>query len=100
MQVKRQPLVNLANVIRKKHNKKPLLVAADVYRPAAIQQLETLGKQLTIPVFALGTDISPVEIVRQALEEAEKEHHDVVIIDTAGSLHVDEILMQELEGYP
>ena len=76
-----------------------MLVAADVYRPAAIQQLETLGKQLTIPVFSLGTDISPVEIVRQALEEAEKEHHDVVIVDTAGRLHVDEKLMQELEGY-
>ena len=87
----------LASVLRKRHNKKPLLVAADVYRPAAIQQLETLGKQLTMPVFALGTDISPVEIVRQALAEAEKEHHDVVIIDTAGRLHVDEVLMQELK---
>ncbi|HJF31522.1 MAG TPA: signal recognition particle protein [Sporosarcina psychrophila] len=87
----------LASVLRKRHNKKPLLVAADVYRPAAIQQLETLGKQLTMPVFALGTDISPVEIVRQALAEAEKEHHDVVIIDTAGRLHVDEELMQELK---
>ncbi|MEK5039576.1 signal recognition particle protein [Sporosarcina sp. FSL K6-3457] len=87
----------LATVLRKRHNKNPLLVAADVYRPAAIQQLETLGKQLTMPVFALGTDISPVEIVRQALAEAEKEHHDVVIIDTAGRLHVDEVLMQELQ---
>lgn len=86
----------LAAVLRKRHNKKPLLVAADIYRPAAIQQLETIGKQLTIPVFALGTDVSPVEIVRQALVEAEKEHHDVVIIDTAGRLHVDEKLMQEL----
>ena len=64
--------------------------------PAAIEQLETLGKQLTIPVFSRGTDISPVEIVRQALEEAEKEHHDIVIVDTAGRLHVDEKLMQEL----
>jgi signal recognition particle subunit SRP54 len=87
----------LASVLRKRHNKKPLLVAADVYRPAAIQQLQTLGKQLTMPVFALGTDISPVEIVRQALAEAEKEHHDVIIIDTAGRLHVDEELMQELK---
>lgn len=87
----------LATVLRKRHNKKPLLVAADVYRPAAIQQLETLGKQLTMPVFSLGTDISPVEIARQALAEAEKEHHDVVIIDTAGRLHVDENLMQELK---
>ncbi|MGN7386842.1 signal recognition particle protein [Sporosarcina sp. SAFN-015] len=87
----------LATVLRKRHNKKPLLVAADVYRPAAIQQLETLGKQLTLPVFSLGTEVSPVEIARQALAEAEKEHHDVVIIDTAGRLHVDENLMQELK---
>ena len=84
MQVKRQLPENWRRLLRKTHNKKPLLVAADVYRPAAIQQLETLGKQLTVPVFSLGTDISPVEIVRQALVEAEKEHHDVVIVDTAG----------------
>lgn len=87
----------LATLLRKSHNKKPLLVAADVYRPAAIEQLETLGKQLTIPVFQRGTDISPVEIVRQALEEAAEQHHDVVMIDTAGRLHVDETLMQELK---
>ncbi|ARD49270.1 signal recognition particle protein [Sporosarcina sp. P37] len=87
----------LATVLRKKHNKKPLLVAADIYRPAAIQQLETLGKQITIPVFSMGTDQSPVEIARKAMEEAEREHHDVVIIDTAGRLHVDEALMQELK---
>ena len=97
MQGKRRRPGNWRHVLRKRHNKKPLLVAADVYRPAAIQQLETLGKQLTVPVFALGTDVSPVEIVRQALAEAEKEHHDVVIIDTAGRLHVDEELMQELK---
>lgn len=87
----------LANLLRKNHNKKPLLVAADVYRPAAIQQLETLGKQLTMPVFSLGTDVSPVEIVKQALEKAAEDHHDVVMIDTAGRLHVDEELMQELK---
>ncbi|GLC87427.1 signal recognition particle protein [Lysinibacillus piscis] len=87
----------LANVLRKKHNRKPLLVAADVYRPAAVQQLETLGKQLSLPVFSLGTDISPVEIARQALEKAKEEHYDVVIIDTAGRLHIDETLMQELK---
>ncbi|KXH79956.1 signal recognition particle protein [Sporosarcina sp. HYO08] len=87
----------LATVLRKRHNKNPLLVAADVYRPAAIQQLETLGKQLTMPVFELGTEVSPVEIVRQALEKAEADHNDVVIIDTAGRLHVDEQLMQELK---
>ncbi|MCG3090128.1 signal recognition particle protein [Sporosarcina cyprini] len=87
----------LATVLRKRHNKKPLLVAADIYRPAAIQQLETLGKQLTIPVFSMGTEVSPVEITRQALKDAEENHHDVVIIDTAGRLHVDEALMQELK---
>ena len=87
----------LATVLRKKHNKTPLLVAADIYRPAAIQQLETLGKQITVPVFSMGTDQSPVEIARQAMEEAERQHNDVVIIDTAGRLHVDEALMQELK---
>jgi len=87
----------LANVLRKKHNRKPLLVAADIYRPAAIQQLETLGKQLSLPVFSMGTDVSPVEIVRQALEHSKQEHYDVVIVDTAGRLHVDEVLMQELK---
>lgn len=87
----------LANLLRKNHNRKPLLVAADVYRPAAIQQLETLGKQLTMPVFSMGTDVSPVEIARQAIVKAQEEHHDVVLIDTAGRLHVDEELMQELK---
>lgn len=87
----------LANVLRKKYNKKPLLVAADVYRPAAVKQLETLGKQLGIPVFEKGTDVSPVEIARDAIEHAKEEHLDVVIIDTAGRLHIDEDLMQELK---
>ncbi|WP_203332608.1 signal recognition particle protein [Planococcus beigongshangi] len=87
----------LAGLLRKKHNRKPLLVAADVYRPAAVQQLETIGKQLTIPVFSKGTDISPVEIARQAIEHAKAEHLDTVIIDTAGRLHIDENLMQELK---
>ncbi|MGE6368417.1 signal recognition particle protein [Planococcus kocurii] len=87
----------LANLLRRKHNRKPLLVAADVYRPAAIQQLETIGKQLSLPVFSKGTDMSPVEIARQAIEHAKAEHLDTVIIDTAGRLHVDEALMQELK---
>lgn len=87
----------LASLLRKKHNRKPLLVAADVYRPAAIQQLETIGKQLTLPVFSKGTELSPVEIARQAIEHAKAEHLDTVIIDTAGRLHVDEKLMQELK---
>lgn len=86
----------LANYLRKKYNRKPLLVAADVYRPAAIDQLETLGKQLNMPVFSLGDKVSPVEIAKQALEKAKAEYHDYVLIDTAGRLHVDEELMQEL----
>ncbi|MEK3808959.1 signal recognition particle protein [Metabacillus sp. SLBN-84] len=87
----------LANLLRKKHNRKPLLVAADIYRPAAIKQLETLGKQLNMPVFSLGDQVSPVEIAKQAIEHAKKEHHDYVLIDTAGRLHIDETLMDELK---
>ncbi|PLR84185.1 signal recognition particle protein [Bacillus canaveralius] len=87
----------LANLLRKKYNRKPLLVAADVYRPAAIKQLETLGKQLNMPVFSLGDEVSPVEIARQAIAEAKEQHHDYVLIDTAGRLHVDETLMDELK---
>ncbi|AKM18498.1 signal recognition particle protein [Geobacillus sp. FSL K6-0789] len=87
----------LANLLRKRHNRKPLLVAADVYRPAAIKQLETLGKQLNVPVFSLGEDANPVEIAKQALERAKEEHYDYVLIDTAGRLHIDEALMDELK---
>ncbi len=87
----------LANLLRKKHNRKPLLVAADIYRPAAIKQLETLGKQLSMPVFSLGDQVSPVEIAKQAIQKAKDEHHDYVLIDTAGRLHVDETLMDELK---
>ncbi|AXI39869.1 signal recognition particle protein [Bacillaceae bacterium ZC4] len=87
----------LANYLRKKHNRNPLLVAADIYRPAAIKQLETLGKQLGMPVFSLGDKVSPVEIAKQALEYAKNEHHDYVLIDTAGRLHIDENLMDELK---
>jgi len=87
----------LANLLRKKYNRKPLLVAADIYRPAAIKQLETLGKQLNMPVFSLGDKVSPVEIAKQALAKAKEEHHDYVLIDTAGRLHIDEALMDELK---
>jgi len=87
----------LANLLRKKHNRNPLLVAADIYRPAAIQQLETLGKQLGLPVFSLGDQVSPVEIARQAIEKAKEEHNDYVLIDTAGRLHIDGELMNELK---
>ncbi|SDM64126.1 signal recognition particle subunit FFH/SRP54 (srp54) [Fictibacillus solisalsi] len=87
----------LANHLRKKHNRKPLLVAADIYRPAAIKQLETVGGQLNLPVFSLGDQVSPVEIAKQAIAKAKEEHHDYVIIDTAGRLHIDEELMDELQ---
>ncbi|HEX6593907.1 MAG TPA: signal recognition particle protein [Bacillota bacterium] len=86
----------LANHLRKNHNRSPLLVACDVYRPAAVDQLQTLGKQLNMPVFSKGTDVSPVDIAKEAIEQAKEEHHDYVIIDTAGRLHVDEELMDEL----
>ncbi|MCU7556643.1 signal recognition particle protein [Macrococcus capreoli] len=86
----------LALLMRKKFNKKPLLVACDIYRPAAIQQLQTVGKQIGIPVFTLGDQVSPAEITEKALAYAKEEHLDFVIIDTAGRLHIDEKLMQEL----
>lgn len=86
----------LANHLRKKHNRKPLLVAADIYRPAAINQLQTLGKQLDMPVFEKGTEANPVDIAKEAIEHAKQEHLDYVLIDTAGRLHVDENLMDEL----
>lgn len=87
----------LANLLRKKYNRNPMLVAADIYRPAAIKQLETLGKQINMPVFSLGDQVSPVEIAKQAIAKAKEDHHDYVLIDTAGRLHVDESLMNELK---
>lgn len=87
----------LANLLRKKYNKRPMLVACDIYRPAAIKQLETLGSQLNMPVFSLGDQVSPVEIAKQAIEKAKEEHYDYVLLDTAGRLHVDEALMDELQ---
>ncbi|GLO65967.1 MULTISPECIES: signal recognition particle protein [Oceanobacillus] len=88
----------LANHLRKKHNRNPLLVACDVYRPAAIKQLETLGTQLDMPVFSMGTEVNPVDIAHKAIEQAKEDHRDYVIIDTAGRLHVDENLMDELQS--
>src|SRR5690606_8238512 len=87
----------LANLLRKKYNRNPLLVAADIYRPAAIKQLETLGRQLNMPVFSLGDKVSPVEIARQGIAKAKEEHYDYVLIDTAGRLHIDEEMMEELK---
>lgn len=81
----------------KKQNKRPLLVACDIYRPAAIKQLQVLGEQLELPVFTLGDQMSPVDIAQQAIAHAQKNNNDVVILDTAGRLHIDEALMEELK---
>lgn len=85
----------LANYLRKKHNKKPLLIAADIYRPAAIEQLKTIGKSLNVPVFS--EEKSVVEIVSDGINYAKEENLDYIIIDTAGRLQIDEELMQELK---
>ena len=87
----------LANFLRKKHAKKPLLVACDVYRPAAIDQLKQLGKQLDIPVYDEGKN-DPVEISKNAIKYAKENGHDYVLIDTAGRLHIDEELMEEVKN--
>jgi signal recognition particle subunit SRP54 len=87
----------LANSLRKQ-GKKPLLVAGDIYRPAAIKQLQVLGSQLDIPVFSMGDKSSPIDIAKGALEFANKNNRDLVIIDTAGRLHINEELMDELKG--
>ena len=86
----------LANLLRKQ-GKKPLLVACDVYRPAAIKQLEVVGKQIDIPVFQMGDKISPVQIAKEGIKHARENGNNVVIIDTAGRLHIDEELMTELK---
>ena len=81
-----------------KKGKKPLLVACDVYRPAAIKQLQVNGEKQGVEVFAMGDNHNPVNIAKAALEHAQKNGHNVVILDTAGRLHVDEEMMQELEN--
>ncbi len=86
----------LANYLRKKESKKPLLVACDIYRPAAIEQLKTIGKSLNIPVFDEGSDKRVVDIISDALVFAKENGNDYVIIDTAGRLQIDEDLMDEL----
>jgi signal recognition particle subunit SRP54 len=85
----------LANMLRKKYNKKPLLVACDIYRPAAIDQLKTIGKSLNIPVFEKGIE-KPEIIVKEAINYAKENKLDYVLIDTAGRLQIDEELMNEL----
>ena len=86
----------LSNLLRKKHAKKPLMVACDVYRPAAIDQLKQIGKQLNIEVYEEGKK-DPVEIATNAIQYAKENKYDYVLIDTAGRLHIDEKLMAELD---
>ncbi|MCR8979245.1 signal recognition particle protein [Brevibacillus laterosporus] len=86
----------LAKLLQKQ-NRKPMLVACDIYRPAAIKQLQVLGEQLSTPVFSMGDQVSPVEIATKAIEHAKENHYDYVILDTAGRLHIDETLMEELQ---
>ena len=81
----------------KKQGKKPILVACDVYRPAAVKQLQIVGAQVDVPVFEMGTNVSPVEIAKNGVAQAVKNDCGVVILDTAGRLHIDEQLMDELK---
>ena len=87
----------LAALMRKSQGKRPLMAACDVYRPAAIQQLQTVGRQLDIPVFEMGT-ANPVDIAKEAVEYAKRHGNDLVFLDTAGRLHIDEVLMDELKN--
>jgi signal recognition particle subunit SRP54 len=82
----------------KKQGKRPLLVACDIYRPAAIKQLQVLGEQIGVPVFTMGTDVSPVKIAEEGIKYAKDNFCDMVFIDTAGRLHIDEVLMEELRA--
>ena len=86
----------LANLMKKKLAKKVLLAAGDVYRPAAIDQLKQIGERIDVEVFEMGTKVSPVEIAKKARDKAFNEHYDVLILDTAGRLQIDEPLMKEL----
>ncbi len=86
----------LAGLMRKTHGKRPLLVACDVYRPAAIEQLKVVGSQLDLPVFEMGQS-DPVEIAKAAVRHAQDHGNDIVFLDTAGRLHIDETLMNELK---
>jgi len=86
----------LAAYMRKHNSKNPLLVACDIYRPAAIEQLKTVGKQLDIPVFEMGK-ANPVDIAKASIKHAEKSGNDLVLLDTAGRLHIDDELIDELK---
>jgi len=87
----------LANHLRRQ-GRRPLLVACDIYRPAAIKQLQVLGGQLEVPVFNMGDNVAPPDIARAAVEKARREGNDLVLLDTAGRLHIDDVLMTELQN--
>ncbi len=87
----------LANYIKRKKGRNPMLIAADVYRPAAIDQLKVLGQQINVPVFSIPDNRNPVDIALKGIEEGKKLGHNVVIIDTAGRLSIDEQMMKEIE---
>ena len=86
----------LAKMLKEQHNRRPLLVACDIYRPAAIDQLKVVGEKAGVPVFEMGTE-KPVKIAREAVKHAKDYGNDIVILDTAGRLHIDEVLMNELK---
>ncbi|MFD1768473.1 signal recognition particle protein [Sphingobacterium suaedae] len=88
----------LANYLREKKGKKPLLVAGDVYRPAAVDQLQVLGEQVQVPVYVNRESTDPIAIAREGVEEAKRSGHNVVIVDTAGRLAIDEALMNEISA--
>ena len=91
-------IAKIANILKNKKNKNVLLVAADIVRPAAIEQLKTLGKSIDVEVFSLGAEVSAVETSKQALQYAKDNNYDTILIDTAGRLHIDEALMNELKN--
>jgi len=88
----------LANMLRSKKSKNPMLVACDVYRPAAIEQLRILGEQIKVPVYAEEGNKNPVEIAKNAINEAKKTGRDLLIVDTAGRLAIDELMMKEIKA--
>ncbi|MEA5017773.1 MAG: signal recognition particle protein [Erysipelotrichaceae bacterium] len=89
-------IAKIAKAIKEKNNRKPLMIAADIVRPAAIEQLVTLGQSIGVEVFTLGVNTSAVKTVKAGLEHARKNGYDTVLVDTAGRLHIDDVLMQEL----
>ncbi len=90
-------IAKVANLIKNKQNRNPMLVAADVIRPAAIEQLQTLGKAIDVEVFSKGVEVKAIDTVKEALAYAKEKGYDTVLIDTAGRLHIDEELMNELK---